>query len=137
MPKQKKEAKNWNIAATHFLTAGISSSILQGILIFLAVLIFSTSNLIVMSIIGFVSLYLGIYYSANFINKRYLIKNRDKVIKLATIYFVVVTGGYSIFEFVNGQREIIDIVYFVVIAILFYLLSKKYIKNNKMKENNN
>ncbi len=142
----KKQSSNWYIAATHYLTAGFAVPLLLGFLAsFLALMIpFFTAGIgkvlfeFILLVLG---LWLGVMYSARYLKKIYIItsKNKQRIVNLATIYFVVLRLIFYIYGFLLIIAKIrisggiitdllLNILVFVVISgALFYYLSRKYI----------
>ena len=144
----KKEAKDWYIAASHFLTAGFVVPFILGfVLRFLALAVIGEHNQltwnIIISIIWILSIGLGVIYSSRYVNKKYIIRS-ENIAKLATIYFVILVGGYRLFQALQRMTEgltisranqIIEGATFLIGAVIFYQLSEKYIKDNEIKQN--
>ncbi len=137
--KEKKQSKDWYIAATYYLTAGFVIPIIVGLVLgFPAVMLIGLDNIVflegTMSAIWVLSIWLGVIYATKYVNKTYIIKNSKNIAKLATVYLSVIVGGSKLFNlFVKGITTglAVDIVFSVVGVIIFYILSKKYIKNNE------
>ena len=146
--KEKNKSSNWYIAATHYITAGfaipfiiylIATVLLRALsLSFLSNILLLTLFLLIVRILA---IWLGTMYSANYLGKAYIIEDKNKITNLATIYFVVLNLGYLLFQ-ISSSRGIIggalsgtDIAYsflsFVIAAVLFYVFSKKYVKNSE------
>lgn len=129
--KEKKVSADWYIAATHWLTAFITGVIGAVILLILASLTGSSGLVAVSALLGWpIMLWLGVRYSARYLDKTYVIKNADHIIILSLIYLVIVGGGSRVYEFM--QTGIIKTEYlgFVIAVIVFYFTSKRYVKNN-------
>ena len=136
--KEKKQSKDWYVAVTHYLTAGFAIPWVI-VLVFgipLTILI-GTSHImfltIAMSIVWLLSIWLGVMYAAKYINKTYVIKNRDHVAKLAATYLVIIGGVYRFFIFFFkgvALPLIVELIFFATGVALFYFLSKKYIQND-------
>jgi hypothetical protein len=144
----KKEVKDWYLAANHFLTAGFVVPFILGfVLRFFAIMVVGgydhlTWNIII-SIIWILSISLGVIYSSRYVNKKYLIKRSENIAKLATIYFVILVGGYRLFQvlqrlakglIISRANPIIEGVTLLIGAVIFYQLSKRYIKDSKIKQ---
>jgi hypothetical protein len=125
----RKQSPNWYIAATHYLTAGfvipllamlalglLFSSVLQAVPPILMNLIY----LIVIALI----VWMATIYSAKFLKKKYLIKDKNKIVNLSTLYLVCV-GIISLALQGFPPWSIVDS---IVMAVVFYLASKKYIE---------
>jgi len=142
----KKQSSNWYIAATHYLTAGFVAPLLLG---FLASFLASITPLFTAGIgkilFGFIflvlAIWLGTMYSARYLKKTYVItsESKQRIVNLATIYFVVLRLIFYMFGFLSIMAKIrisggmitdflLNIFIFVVIGgALFYYLSRKYI----------
>jgi len=136
--KEKKQSKDWYIAATHWLTAGFAIPIIITLVVGIpALMLIGKNNVIfltiIMSIVWIISIWLGVMYAAKYINKTYVIKDSENIAKLATIYLGVLGGGYRLINLSKGVtiEFIIDVVFFVTGVAIFYTLSKKYIKNSE------
>ncbi|MFH1233931.1 MAG: hypothetical protein V1649_04795 [Patescibacteria group bacterium] len=134
--KEKKQSKEWYIAATHWLTAGLAMPFLLTLILGIpAALVIGKDNIalltVVMSAIWILSLWLGVMYSAKYLAKTYIIKNSDNIIRLAAIYLAVLGGGFRLIGLSKGitLASMIDLGFFVVGVAVFYILSKKYVKN--------
>jgi hypothetical protein len=138
--KEKKQAANWNIAATHYLTSGFAIPFIMGLVLGIpAVILVGKDNIvaltIVTSIIWMVSIWLGIIYSSKFIAKTYIVNDKNKIVNLATIYLIVLGSAFRLYNLSSKGLNIafiIDAFFFVVVIILFYFLSKKYLHNTEM-----
>lgn len=136
MPEKKKSA-SWYIAATHWLTSGF---VIPLILTFVIALIFGLifgkdaikeARLIAFSLIIYMPLiyWLGVMYSARYINKKYFIEDSNEIAKLATLYLTLVGGGFRLIQIFNDSKVTFEHVGFVLAIIAFYIASKKYIRN--------
>ncbi len=137
--KERKQSKDWYIAATHWLTAGFAIPFIIALVVGIpAIALIGKNNTIVLTIImsavWILSIWLGVMYAAKYVNKTYIVKNNENIAKLATIYLGVLGGGYRLINLSKGitTESIIDIVFFVVGVTIFYTLSKKYIKNSEV-----
>lgn len=136
MGKRKKSA-NWYIAATHYLTSGFVIPFLVFLISAFTIIPLTSKfnsiilNIIVYAIIFILSVWLGIMHSSRYLRNAYIIteKNKNKIINLSTIYFVLLGGGFS--AFAAGPFSLI---FFAFLALLFYKLSHKYISINEKEE---
>ena len=141
--KEKKQSANWNIAATHYLTSGFAIPFIMGLILGVpAAIIVGKDNAvlltIVLSIIWLVSIWEGIMYSAKFIAKTYIVNDKNKIATLSTIYLIVLGSAFRLYNLSSKGINIsfiIDAVFFVVVVILFYILSKKYLQNTELTMN--
>lgn len=132
--KEKKKSSNWYIAATHYITAGFAPSFLGGIAFsFIAVSLISSGVTneylfaFLRALFFLIIIYLGVRYSASYLNKAYVIKDKNRVVNLATTYYIILNViGLGIL----GRSLTIAIIN-IVLAVLFYTFSKKYIKNSE------
>ncbi|HBX49541.1 MAG: hypothetical protein UR66_C0004G0120 [Candidatus Moranbacteria bacterium GW2011_GWE1_35_17] len=135
--KEKKQSANWYIAATHYLTAGFAIPFVIGLIVGIPVfLILGKDEILLSNAVNLISapiiVWLGVMYSAKYINKTYLIKDSQKIINLATIYLVIIAGGLNMRSAIMDNFDVVSIlgiVRVVAMAIVFYITSKKYIKN--------
>jgi hypothetical protein len=136
--KEKKISPNWYIAATHWLTSGfvIPLLIVFVVGIPLSLLIGDQSPVvyvILIAAIQILSVWLGIMYSSKYVARTYIVSNKEKVASLATIYLVVIGLLFRSSDYIRNPgmdfARTTDWVMFAIMAILFYILSKKYIKN--------
>lgn len=129
--KEKKVSADWYIAATHWLTTLITATV-GGVLF---VLLFTiTGNPLIVFIASIIAwpfmIWLGVIYSVRYLNKTYVIKNAKQIVILSTIYLTIVAGGFRLYEFLQTGVIKIEYISFVVGVIIFYFLSKKYLKEN-------
>jgi len=139
--KEKKKSANWYIAATHYLTAGFAIPFLIGLaasFILLPLIELGSTLLITifLLVVRLLAIWFGVMYAANYLKKTYIIEDKNKIVNLATMYFVVLNGGWwGISTIISGKRVGVDVVFsllnFIILAPLFYLFSKKYISNTE------
>ncbi|MFH1657186.1 MAG: hypothetical protein ABH919_01850 [bacterium] len=128
--KEKKQSKDWYIAATHWLTAGFAVPFLVRLLVTLPLaFVVKNSELLVVSIyaVELLAIWLGVMYSAGYINSTYIIKDSDNIVKIATIYIVVV----AFLNLMISEISLINVVFLVTSIIIFNVASKKYIHNTE------
>lgn len=141
----KKESAAWNVAATHFLTAGflipLVTSLALGFILSKAGMDDGSLPIIVLSnAIVLVSVWLGVMYSANYLAKKYVVTDVQKIVTLSTVYMVVLFAIYiggSILVVLNSagatlnSTTAISVVLFAIVRIVvFYIASKKYIQQD-------
>ena len=137
--KCKKQHKDWYIAMTHYLTAGFAIPFVISVLTTPILTKLLASNGPVMyfaNVIGIISVWLGVIYSASYINKTYIVKDKEKIAKLSTIFLIISTGSFMLINLLQDKTigiDAISIVFFIVEVIVFYILSKKYIKETASK----
>lgn len=136
--KEKKQSANWYIAATHYLTAGFAIPLLFSFVLGIPmVLIFGKDGLAVSianTILGAFIVWPSVIYSAKYINKTYIIRDSQKVATLATMYMIVIAGGLQFRSSLIAHFDvasILGIVRVVAMVFLFYVMSKKYMKNTE------
>jgi len=132
--KERKKSVNWYIAATHFLTAGFAIPFLGALVIGVAldiagVNIIGTIGDIVNLLIKTVLLFLGVIYSARYLNKTYVIENANSVINFSTIYSAVL-NVIALFFFSTSENFTVNIVGSILLVVVFYFGSKKYVVAN-------
>jgi hypothetical protein len=136
MGKRKKSA-NWYVAATHYLTSGFVAPFLIFLVSSFTIIPLASNfnstilNVIVYAIIFIISIWLGIMHSSRYLRNAYIIteKSKDKIVNLSTIYFVIFSGGFS--ALAAGPFSLI---FFALLAFIFYKLSYKYINANEKEE---
>jgi len=134
---KKKKSANWYIATTHYLTSGFVAPFLVFLVSsFTIIPLASNFNSIILdnivyAIIFILSIWLGIMHSSRYLRNAYIIteKSKDKIVNLSTIYFVVLSGGFS--ALIGG---LFSLIFFAFFAFLFYKLSHKYISVNEKEE---
>lgn len=133
--KEKKRSRNWYIAATHYLTSGLVMPLIITFIatFILAMLVRGESPILVVAniVILPLSLWLGARYSASFINRRYVVPNAQKVVKLSTVYLVVVWGATYLYFLMAGgatMANVVNIIAFIIGGVVFYRTSQKYLK---------
>ncbi|OGW77568.1 MAG: hypothetical protein A3J81_04915 [Nitrospirae bacterium RIFOXYB2_FULL_43_5] len=137
---EKKQKSNFWIGANHWAWAGLLFPLLFTIVlgvpfIFLAPWRTQEAAAIIISVILLASIWVGTIFSAKRITKKFDIKEADKVVNWAAVWYIVLDGLDRISKmFKPGGMTKVDEIYTVcVIAgfIIFYFLSKKYIKNSE------
>lgn len=129
----KKESKNWYIALTHFLTAGIFFPIAFTLpIIILLDQFFNIKSLPITLTIYFsvfpanvLGWWVGNIVAVKFINKKYLTKNTKPILKYSLIYLII----YSLL-FIGTDVEIntvLRVIFGFIELFLYYIISKKYI----------
>jgi membrane protein implicated in regulation of membrane protease activity len=129
----RKKSANWYIAATHYLTAGFVIPILMMLFLGLVLGFLPKLPSVVKPLIhlGAMSLaiWLGTIYSANFLKKRYIIKDKNKIVNLATGYLIVIDIIWLAINWLGFRFfSLYSVITSVIMAVVFYLASKKYIK---------
>ena len=155
----KKEAKDWWIAMTHFLTAGFVIPLIiifpGGIILLLLNLPKTLNHFILSPLIGILGLYLGVRYSARYLTTHYYIKDKNKIARLATSFYFVIVGPFILFSVflaiispwllgpAEGAGELKLKLYsrsfwrlfiFIINISLFYIFSKRWIVQDEVAE---
>lgn len=136
---EKKQSANWNIAAIHWLISGFVIPLILNLTISLVLVLVFGEDFIKknMTLAASASIlysplisWLSVMYSARYVNKKYIIKNSNEIAKLATLYLVIVGGGFRIFQIIGGSGLSVELIGFVLAIIVFYIASKKYIRTS-------
>ena len=141
--KNKKQSQDWKIALVHFLMSYVVSVILAFLIMFLASFVLvelgqSAINLtsVVLYIVSILSIWLAVRTSGSYITRNYVINNVDKILKFATIYYVIIVFGWSLLNLKNTLAStsyslvIAQWVVLIIGVFVFYIAGKKYIKNS-------
>ncbi len=145
--KEKKKAKDWYIAATHYLTAGFIVPFLCMVVIgtLLAMLDSATSGqlpsilyYVIVGLFSILFIYLGVIYSAKFIGGRYSISDASKIVRLSTIYSIIISVVFTVLDFIFPDVEYRDTTLEIVLSLtisvvaiaVFYFASRKFVKAN-------
>jgi len=139
----KKQSSDWYIAATHYLTGVFIPNIIGK---FVLVIVFGFANALLgiggdlianIEIIAgtLVIVWFGSMYGARYINSHYFIKDAAAIAGIATVFCLIINVLlFSVILMVQGQTPVIDMVISIVsglaISAVFYLGSKKFIKNS-------
>ena len=127
--KAKKEVSTWYAAATFYLTAGFAMPLLFGSIYSFIISPFvgpGTLDDMLGIVFGLLGIWMGIIYSARYIRKAYIIKDRNKIINLATIYLIVLL----LLWWVIILRIPIFLIGYAIRVVIFYLLSRIYVKES-------
>ena len=132
--KEKKHSANWNIAATHYLTAGFAFPWIANFVGGIIVAIFIPRGFLLFLLLALLSLlgaWLGVKYSANYLKKTYIIPDKNKIVKLSTIYYVAIIGAFFIGEIALQKFSSLDLVLEFIrlsaIGTVLYYASQRYI----------
>lgn len=139
--KERKKSADWYVATTHYLTAGFAIPLIVALIGgFIFVLLFGsvtendTFNGLFGLFITAIGSYLGVMYSAKYLDRTYIIEHKEKIIKISTIIKFVVPGVFILGKIaltnMSVTIEIFSVISVVLGGILFYLFSNKFIKNN-------
>lgn len=127
--KPKKEVSAWYAAATFYLTAGFVMPLIFGLIygfIISPLVGVGTLDTILAIVFALLGIWVGIMYSARYIRKAYVIKDKNKIVNLATIYLVVLLLLWWV---IFLQIPFFLIGYAIRVAI-FYFLSRIYVKES-------
>jgi len=134
--KEKKISADWYIAATHWLTAGFAIPLIIGFVAAIPLALFFAKEAIIfqisISVLSILSVWLGVMYSASYVNKTYVIKNPLVIVKIATVYLVVIGGGLRLYEVSQTKTVGIEFITFIIGVAVFYFTSKRYIKSSEV-----
>ncbi len=149
MSIKKKRAKDWYIAATHYLTAGFVIPVL-GTFIFMLLyvkvfgylgispdnykVLYAVANIPVFSVL----VYFGVIYSSKFIRKCYIIPDAHKIIRLSSIYYLIVMISFAMLAYLSPGPEypmtmrdtLLNGASELIFLAVFYFSSKKFVKAN-------
>ena len=155
---EPQQAPNWYVAATHYLTSGlVAPTLISGAAyLSLGLLLPNIENVFLNMVTGFIisilSLWLGIIYSKNYLDRTYIIKDCVRVVNLSTMYYLI--AGYIwigllyfydflyvIAQSLSGRAYInhltkegdlpIMALFILIETYIFYTLSKKYLQPQK------
>lgn len=137
---EKKQKSNFWIGANHWAWAGFLFPLLFVFILgtpflFLAPWRTEEAAAAVISIVLLASIWAGVIFSAKRIAKKFDIKEADKVVNWSALWYIVINGMDRISKvFKLGGMTTVDKIYTVCVVagfIIFYFLSKKYIKNSE------
>ena len=133
---KKKELKSRDIAGMHWFIAGFAVPALVAIVvtIILSIMFKSDSRVlaVMLLITELLSIWFGIKTSAKYLNKRYVIKKPKKVVQISTLLFILINGGYATWQMSKVGTVVfvgITVVHLLLNTILFYVLSRIYIRS--------
>ena len=78
-----------------------------------------------------VIMWFGVIYSAKYIERTYIVRDSNKIVNLSVIYSIVVIVGLHAYGAFVAKVEYISVATAAVTMAVFYLASKKYIKNSE------
>lgn len=139
------EATNKKIIFLHILIAGLIIPFLLSLLAIVLLLIVPQitvlffyilpradvlfviiTNLVLPVIYNFI----GIKISSRYLNKKYQIKNQERVINLSSLYYALITIlPFAAIGITDSSFDKIKILMGVTYVVSFYLFTKKYFKN--------
>jgi len=135
--KEKKHSADWYIAATHYLTAGFVIPFIinfVGAIFLVSFLLTGLKLYLILILLNLLGVWFGVKYSAAYLKKTYIITNKNKIIKLATMYYGVIFGLYITIQVmsqkVTGNDFVFEVIKFIAIAYVLYVASKKYISED-------
>lgn len=132
--KEKKQSSNTYIAITHWLTAKFAVPILVYVVALFALpFVLPAQEVgvyeIVYMILIPIAVWLGTMYSASYVNKTYVIRDSSKIINISLGISLVIEVVSTIWDLTNNVFLIQDSLIALLAIAIFYLVSKKYIKN--------
>jgi hypothetical protein len=138
--KERKASADWYIATTHYFTFGAISALVYVTLVACVIFLNLSANvfLVLTTMVSPITVWLGVMYSANYIHKTYMVKNKTKIVNLSTIYLLVVALIIMAIPLLLNTSTnfssriitfVINVVYLTILAGIFYIASNKYIKN--------
>lgn len=131
--KNKKQSKNWYVAMTHFLTAGIFFPLA---FTFIAIAILDYVFKIEVSPITFniyailflpsmLGLWIGNILAIKYINKKYIVKDKKIILNYSVVYLIIIS---ILFFDTDAKINIALLILLSIIEILiYYFISKIYI----------
>jgi hypothetical protein len=150
--KEKKQSATWIIALSHFASGAFAAPFLSVFFLMLTVLLVSSIGMPELEDVGFwgdlvsgiflliipmLSAWLCAKRSANYINNTYIIKNSKNIITIALIYMLAIEFPLLLFSSMLGPVAptpgyfLSMFVEFIIMSYIFYVVSKKYIKNTE------
>ncbi len=139
-----KESSAWYIAATYYLTSGFVIPGLLGLAVSYIlknigiVDLNPIMNSLLLAVVWILGLTGGIFYSASYLKKTYVLKEISKIIRFSTAYFIVFNIIYLFIDLIKMLKAgttgtsttiiLINTGSFIISAIIFYLLSVRALK---------
>lgn len=128
----KKQTESWKIALLHWLQAGFMIPLILGMAFDLtwATIIqadFFWKNITTLFIYPLITL-LGVLYSTRVIKHSYQGFNPNEILKLSTLYILIVSGGariYGLLVYTYAIDGYIEMIAFALRVLVFYFVSKK------------
>lgn len=139
MSHTKKHSPDWYVAATHYLTSGFAIPFLGSILIGTLHEFFLPYEGAAMSVLviieSVVLTYAGVLYGSKYVLRTYEIRDRARVIKLATIYYVVVMlsiwvatlSAFNGYSQVESTQLGLGALSALLNVFVFYFASREYL----------
>jgi hypothetical protein len=137
----KKEKADWYIAGVHMITAGFAIPIIFGlayifvVVPFLGIDIETPLGFVIGETIGLAIIYLGVWYSAEYIKRTYIFPNPMRIVNLSTLYLGVLmalSATADIFVPAEGLEDTFYIVGNVVtsaaVLAVFYFSSRRKLR---------
>ncbi len=122
--KSPKISSKWNIAATHYLTAGFAMPIIINLLV--GIIFDNPGNIIVIGswLLGIIA---GVIYSARYVRKTYIIKDVVAISRITVLYNVVIYSllifNSAVKPFSSGVSELVSDYYAFVAASTWIILA--------------
>ena len=138
---EKKQSANWKIAAGHVFKSIIVAPVIFIMVAFFPIFIINkniggTTVTITwwISVVMMIAIWFGVKLSAKGIAKRYVVTESDKIINISLIISIVILALDRISKFVQPEGmsggDVIYTFTSVLMLIVFYITSKKYIQNS-------
>lgn len=137
--ENKRVRSNWYIATTHWLTSEVIFiggqiifwGIFQMLVTSLSAIPYTALRLV---IVPTLAIWLAVRYSSHYINKKYVINDKNSIVKISTslfvgipLVFLLMIFAYVIKTASVGTNTIAILGIFIMESLLYYFLCKKYI----------
>jgi len=129
MSTLQKALPSWLTAAAHYLVGGfvLPYVISMAIMLVLAPLLYFFA-IWLSPVATLVGVWVGAMLSARLINKFFSISDSNKVIRIATVYYVLFSLAYLVTAF-GSAMLLFHVANAVVGSIAFYVASKKFLRS--------
>lgn len=144
--KPLRQRSTFYIAVTHWLTAAFAVPLIGGIIFSVAyaalvpaALVPAVGQQILFSLVGLGFTWLGVRYSAGYVNAHYRVADARLIAKRSTIVATVIGAASRSFGLsrvnsagglVLAETIAIDLVFFLALLAVFYLASVRYLRAN-------
>ena len=136
MNKERTESNIWYLVIIHVITSGF----LMPLFLFLVItapltlyVIPSASDFIVYvlaNIVALIGIIWGIYISANYLNKKYFIRNKKKLVNYSTGLVTAFLVSDLYFMDFDLEQLYINAISYLVIILFFYIFTNRWIKSH-------
>ena len=138
MNKELKNANIWYLVITHLVTSGFLMPLFLNLLITvpLALYVLPSTDandfflFVLAQFLSLTGLIWGLHISANYLNKRYFIRNKKKLVNYSTGLLALLLILNLYFWEGNLQDMYIEIMSSLVTILVFYILSNRWIKSH-------